>query len=213
MQSKNSDKARHGIRHSDEELLAGARAVFVQRGFHTATMDEVAAGAGSSKPTLYARFGDKEAIFRRILEAEAEDLRTTLAETHAIFGDMPPRIRVRAAVNAFFEWAVVEPTGFTMLFGNFDSQIESEVRHKMLNGIRQRVGEGIRENAEERWGLSLGGSADVIASMCISLVVGGAHQATIVGHGDPSGSVELVASFAEQALAGFDHEAALAVDR
>ena len=212
MPTTETDKSRHGIRHSEDELLRGARQVFVARGFHIATMDEIAAGAGSSKPTLYARFGDKEAIFRRILQDEADDLGSVLSNARAALGDQPPRLRVRAAVSAFFDWAVVEPDGFALLFGDFDSEIASEVRNKLLIGIRERVGEGIRDNVRARRGVDLGPSADVVASMCISLVVGGAHQANIIGQGDPSGSVELVASFAEHALAAFDHRMAEALD-
>jgi AcrR family transcriptional regulator len=47
----------------DERILDAARKVFLHRGFEGASMDEIAAAARAGKPTIYARLGDKRALF------------------------------------------------------------------------------------------------------------------------------------------------------
>lgn len=55
-----------------------ALAVFLERGFGTATMDDVAAAAGASKQTLYRFFGDRDGLVRHVLAAELEGLMAPL---------------------------------------------------------------------------------------------------------------------------------------
>lgn len=200
MPTSSQDRSRHGVRHSDDELLDGARLVFLSSGYHSATMDEIATAAGASKPTLYARFGDKEQVYRRAMQRETDDLGQVLALTRSVFGDeAPPRIRIRAAIAAFFDWASVEPEGFNLLFSDFGTEIAWEIRNAFLSRIRARVAEGIRDNARQELNVEVGERGEVIASMLISLVVGGAHRAALTQAG-MEGSAELISSFAEQAL-------------
>jgi TetR/AcrR family transcriptional regulator len=49
-------------------ILAGAERVFAERGFHGATMAELAAAAGLPKANLHYYFGTKEALYRAVLE-------------------------------------------------------------------------------------------------------------------------------------------------
>ncbi|WP_315701797.1 MULTISPECIES: helix-turn-helix domain-containing protein [unclassified Bradyrhizobium] len=47
----------------DQRILDAAQHVFLKRGFGGATIDEIAETAPASKPTIYARFSGKEALF------------------------------------------------------------------------------------------------------------------------------------------------------
>jgi AcrR family transcriptional regulator len=51
----------------DARILTAARKVFVERGFEGASIDEIAEVARSGKPTIYARFGDKRALFTEVV--------------------------------------------------------------------------------------------------------------------------------------------------
>jgi AcrR family transcriptional regulator len=51
----------------EERILDAARKVFLARGFEGASIDEIAAVARSGKPTIYARFADKEALFTAVV--------------------------------------------------------------------------------------------------------------------------------------------------
>ena len=52
-----------------DQLLANARAAFAERGFHDASMDEIAEAAGVTKPVLYQHFRSKRELFREVLAA------------------------------------------------------------------------------------------------------------------------------------------------
>src|ERR1043165_4940374 len=59
------------------ELLHAARVVFSKRGFHDATIDEIARQAGVAKGTVYLYFKSKEAIY---LGALRDGISTLIAE-------------------------------------------------------------------------------------------------------------------------------------
>jgi AcrR family transcriptional regulator len=51
-----------------DEALASALRVFWQRGYEGASMTELTAEMGITKPSLYAAFGNKEALFKKALD-------------------------------------------------------------------------------------------------------------------------------------------------
>ena len=53
-------------------ILDAARRVFLERGLAGASIDEIAAQAGAGKPTIYARFPGKEALFGAVVMREVE---------------------------------------------------------------------------------------------------------------------------------------------
>lgn len=52
----------------EERILEAAGRVFLERGFSGATVDEIAEVARAGKPTIYARFPGKEALFAAVIE-------------------------------------------------------------------------------------------------------------------------------------------------
>jgi AcrR family transcriptional regulator len=56
-----------------ERLLAAARAVFARRGFHGASVEEIASEAGFSTGALYSNFDGKEDLFLALMEREIEE--------------------------------------------------------------------------------------------------------------------------------------------
>ena len=59
-------------------LLAAAAQVFAERGFHGATLDEVAAVAGFTKGAVYSNFKSKDDLFLALLESRYESETTSL---------------------------------------------------------------------------------------------------------------------------------------
>jgi AcrR family transcriptional regulator len=51
----------------DQRILDAARRVFLERGLAGASIDEIAAIARAGKPTIYARYSDKEALFAAVV--------------------------------------------------------------------------------------------------------------------------------------------------
>ena len=59
-------------------LLAAAAQVFAERGFHGATLDEVAAVAGFTKGAVYSNFNSKDDLFLALLESRYQSATTSL---------------------------------------------------------------------------------------------------------------------------------------
>lgn len=55
-----------------EQVLRGAREVFMRDGFEGASVDDIAREAGVSKATLYAYFPDKRVLFTEVVRSECE---------------------------------------------------------------------------------------------------------------------------------------------
>lgn len=55
------------------EILSAARAEFARYGLAGARVDRIAKAASASKERLYAHFGDKESLFRRVVAADAAE--------------------------------------------------------------------------------------------------------------------------------------------
>ena len=74
-----------------EQVLEGARTVFLRDGFDRASVDDIAREAGVSKATLYAYFPDKRLLFMEIASAECR--RQTL-EAEALIDPAAPVAQV-----------------------------------------------------------------------------------------------------------------------
>ena len=69
----NTARPRGRPRSFDEtEALEKAIQVFWSKGYDGVTIDDLVAGMGVARPSLYAVYGDKRAIFVRVLKAYAE---------------------------------------------------------------------------------------------------------------------------------------------
>jgi AcrR family transcriptional regulator len=73
------------------QIINGARAVFLAKGFDAASMNDISRAAGVSKGTLYVYFKHKEELFEAIVEQECD------AQAEGIF-DFDPNDRDIAAV-------------------------------------------------------------------------------------------------------------------
>jgi AcrR family transcriptional regulator len=82
-------------------MLAVAERVFTKRGYHAASMDEIAEACGVTKPMLYAYFGNKEGLFAACGVPAGERLRARIDE---IAGDAsgPPDERLWQGLLAIF---------------------------------------------------------------------------------------------------------------
>jgi len=85
----------------ERAMLRAAADVFGERGYHGASMDEIAARAGITKPMLYSYFESKEGLFAACGEAAAELLTERVREA-ASLRELPPDQRLwRGLVSVF----------------------------------------------------------------------------------------------------------------
>jgi AcrR family transcriptional regulator len=57
-----------------EQLIGVGRTIFAARGFEAATVEEIAAKAGVSKPVVYEHFGGKEGLYAVVVDREMAHL-------------------------------------------------------------------------------------------------------------------------------------------
>jgi AcrR family transcriptional regulator len=73
-------------------MLDVATPLFAERGFHAVSVDEVAAGAGVTKPMVYAYFDSKEGLFTASVERAAIGLIGALERSAALHEDPEERM-------------------------------------------------------------------------------------------------------------------------
>jgi AcrR family transcriptional regulator len=95
-------------------MLAAARRVFSQRGFHEASMDEIAEVAGISKPMLYAYFESKEGLYLASIRRSGEVLMGAIAE--AADQSLPADEQLWRGVRAYFEFVGTQRDGWSVLY-------------------------------------------------------------------------------------------------
>ena len=83
------------------EIVDAALAVFAEKGFAAAKLDDIARRGGISKATLYLYFETKEEIFRAVARAAValliEALDSSPEASGGPFGELAPRLLSRAA--------------------------------------------------------------------------------------------------------------------
>lgn len=89
----------------EAEALDQATRVFWAKGYDGATVDDLVAGTGVSRPSLYATFGDKETLFMRCLEHYG--LRARASATQALYA----ALTVQEAICGFLRLTVEGATG------------------------------------------------------------------------------------------------------
>lgn len=128
-----SGAARRGNRMPRDErrgqLLIAASEVFVDRGYHAAGMDEIADRAGVSKPVLYQHFSSKLELYLAVLAQHVDSMVSSVRQ--ALRTTTDNRLRVRAAVAAFFEFIEHDGQGYRLIFENdyvTEPQVSSQVK-------------------------------------------------------------------------------------
>ncbi|WP_035718496.1 TetR/AcrR family transcriptional regulator [Gordonia shandongensis] len=98
------------------QLLDAASEIFVERGYHSAGMDEIAIHAGVSKPVLYQHFPSKLDLYIAVLDSHSEKL--VAAVNAALLTTSDNRQRVQAAVQAFFDFIDDDNSGYRLIFAS-----------------------------------------------------------------------------------------------
>jgi AcrR family transcriptional regulator len=79
-------------------------------------MEEIADGAGVTKPVLYQHFHSKQELFAELLESEGRDLLTDVEAKAA--AESNPYLQVLAGFRAYFQFVCKRTSAFQLLFGS-----------------------------------------------------------------------------------------------
>lgn len=119
-----------------EQLLTIALRVFAAGGYHTTSMDDIAAAAGVSKPVLYQHFPGKRELYLALVEFTLADLSERLAHALAASQDNN-RAAVERMIATHFEFVEQQPASHRLVF-SADLLAFPEVAEK-LNEFYDRI--------------------------------------------------------------------------
>jgi AcrR family transcriptional regulator len=182
-----------------QQLLAAALEVFVQTGFHTASMDEIAAKAGVTKPVLYQHFGSKRDLYLAVLDAGARDFLETMQI--ALESTRDNQDRVQATIAVYLDFITREDAAYRLVF-------ESDLANAPDVGERVRRVDEISANMISRiiahdTGL-LPDEATLLAYGLMGLAQTAAQQfLTTPEHLNRETAAKLLAALAWRGISGF----------
>ena len=97
----------------EQQMLDVAGEVFAERGFHPASMDEIAERADISKPMLYAYFGSKDGLYSAYMERAGAQLLDAMDA--AVDPALEPGAQVYASMSAFLGFVDEHRPGWALL--------------------------------------------------------------------------------------------------
>lgn len=129
-----------------ERLLEAARRVFVERGFHAATLDQVAEEAGYTKGAVYSAFENKADLFLAIFE---ERVRRRAGELGRIATDVGSLAELAQAGERFWIATLRDEREWSLLLVEFEIYAARDaVLRERLAGIRSLFRSGMCETIE-----------------------------------------------------------------
>jgi AcrR family transcriptional regulator len=133
----------------ERQLLELAEALFAERGYAGASMDELASRAGVTKPVVYELFGSKDGVFEACVERSLERLAEDIAA--AVRSETDPEARLRAGGIAFLRFAAGNRVAWDLMSmgGRFAEQARS-ARSSQAELIRGLMAEIAVEGADPR---------------------------------------------------------------
>jgi AcrR family transcriptional regulator len=161
----------------EQQMLDAAVRVFSRRGFHAASMDEVAEEAGISKPMVYAYLGTKDELFVACLHREGTRLLEAIASAATGDGgsEPPPDEQLWRALRAFFGFVGAHRDGWAVLYRQTRASVAfaaelTEMRRRIVEVVagmlaRAVAGHGlpVRETELEASAYALVGAGESLA--------------------------------------------------
>ena len=189
--------------HPDEELLLAASEVFAREGFAGASVARIAAEAGATKPTLYARFGSKAELYEATIRYQAQAIRAHLFAAYDRAFDLDMADAIRVGVEAWFAFARARPDGMRLLFGQ-DAGAASPIAAETSEAIIERIAR-ITEHFARQGGRSPGAAAPLVSAMIVGTCVYAIRRCLDDPALDPDALSALTTSFLVAAASGFDY--------
>jgi AcrR family transcriptional regulator len=133
----------------ERQLLELAEALFAERGYAGASMDELARRAGVTKPVVYELFGSKDGLFAACVDRSIERLAADIAT--AVRAQDDPEERLRAGGLAFIRFAAANRVAWDLMSmgGSFEQKARA-VRSSQAELIRELMAEMARDDVDQR---------------------------------------------------------------
>ncbi len=120
-----------------EQLLDVGRALFAEKGYPGASIEEVAHRAGVSKPVVYEHFGGKDGLYAVVVDREMRSLLELI--TSALSAAEHPRELLEQAALALLGYIQDSSDGFRILVRDSPVASTSGTFSSLLSDIARRV--------------------------------------------------------------------------
>jgi AcrR family transcriptional regulator len=118
-----------------EQLLDTAEQVFAERGFRTASMEEIAERAGVTKPILYDHFGSKDGLLAAVVVRSGAALRSATQE--AVAEAPSPADALNRGLRAYFTFIEAHAAAWTVLLTETEA---TGAAAEAVEAIRRDIG-------------------------------------------------------------------------
>jgi AcrR family transcriptional regulator len=131
----------------EERILDAAKKVFLERGFEGASIDEIADVARAGKPTIYARFPGKEALFAAVVARKVRENATFYESISLTGANLEERLR-SIATAILRNVLVAETVGLARAaiaearrFPDLAASVHRMARERSSEAVAQLLGE------------------------------------------------------------------------
>jgi AcrR family transcriptional regulator len=187
------------FRVAEATILDAATATFAADGFERAKMEAIAGRAGTTKPTLYARFGSKEGLYAAAVQREYELRKVRLFEVYGTGEELPFRQRLNRWTQAYFDLVRERPDGFALISEGERHPVAAAIIQRAAGEIVDRIADLVarisRRDAPH--------GARLVAAMITGMLTSCAREASASGV-DLHDAAALCESFLHSALRGLD---------
>ena len=128
------------------EILDAALEVFSARGYHPASIDEIAQAAGVSKALIYEHFDSKLELHLSLIETHADELFERVAAAAAPGPDAAERLE--AGLDAVFTFVEERRDAWRMLFREAADPETAAVLDRVTAGVAALVAELIAQDPD-----------------------------------------------------------------
>lgn len=181
------------------QLLDVALEVFVEQGYHSASMDEIAERAGVSKPVLYQHFPGKLDLYLALLGTSCDTVVSGVKDALASTSDN--RKRVQATMELWYDYVADQGAAFRLVFES-DLTSDPSVREQVDRVVEESAA-AIAEVIREDTGLPLAAAHLLAVSLVGMGHVGARNWLAQDSTLTRSEAVQLVAGLAWRGIGGF----------
>jgi AcrR family transcriptional regulator len=159
-----------------ETIENAALEVFAERGYHGASVDEIARRSGVTPPVVYDHFASKLDLHRRLLERTRDELLRMWTENLA--GDRPAEERIPRAFDAWARYVEQHPYAPKMFYRETTGDPAAEAIHREVQA-QAVVALGTILGREEGAEHIAGSGEELMLQMAAEVIRGGLDELAI----------------------------------
>ncbi|MBZ0115545.1 MAG: TetR/AcrR family transcriptional regulator [Sandaracinaceae bacterium] len=147
------------------QILAAARDVFVEKGFRSATVDDIVARIDVARGTFYLYFSDKRAVFEALVDDFLSRIAACVLPIDLSPGAAPPVAQLRANIRRAISLSLNEPAIVKLaLFDatGLDPELDEKL-HGYYEALRRLIDESLEVG--QQMGLVRPGDRSVMAAV------------------------------------------------